>query len=67
MTSAATKNPALLTNIGKSGLSIIPRAPVVAAALLMTVASTATAGTTKEIWNRPAGPDNASRVTVATG
>ncbi|MEE8271160.1 MAG: hypothetical protein V3R98_05425 [Alphaproteobacteria bacterium] len=65
MTSAATKIPALLTNMGKSGLSIIPRAPVVAAALLMTVASTATAGTTKEFWNRPAGPDNTSQVTGA--
>ncbi len=67
MTSAARKIPALLTNIGKSGLSIIPRAPVVAAALLMAVASTATAGTTKEIWNRPAGPDNTSQVTGAAG
>ncbi len=52
MTTAATKIPALMT-------------PVAAAALLMTVASTATAGTTKEIWNRPAGPDNTSEVTGA--
>ena len=67
MTSAATKIPALLTNMGKSGLSIIPRAPVAAAAFLMTVASAATAGTTKEIWNRPAGPDNTGQVTGAAG
>ena len=54
MTTAATKIPALMT-------------PVAAAALLMTVASTATAGTTKEIWNRPAGPDNTSQVTAVAG